>query len=240
MDRKFLCAVLLVLAFSMIPRGTHAGTTFNCSSTPGGKVTVDGVMHQMPDMMDCEFQDDGLGGGYEGGGDWGYGGGGGTPQLDLVDRGLSPKLECALSNYLHNDVKLGAGRSMKRVNAYAFGKKNASGVWGYEFRATATPPSGSGWVPIGGITSPGTAYGRMYNQAFQGGNYSLSGFRAGHPDNSISGTMTAFEKSLYVGGHEASHLRGNASNEELADWHGINAVSNYRNDKGVKCAGHSN
>lgn len=78
---------------------------------------------------------------------------------------------------------------------------------------------------IGGITSPGTAYGRMYNQAFQGGNYSLSGFRAGHPDNSINGTMTAFEKSLYVAGHEASHLRGNAKNEELADWYGINAVS---------------
>lgn len=238
MDRKIWFGVVLVFIGTVFFSGTHAGTSVSCSSSPGGKVTVDGVVHQMPDVVDCDFFDDGLGG-YEGGNDWGYGGGGAAPQLDKTDRNISAKLECALSNYSHEDIKLGASRTMKKVNVYAFGKKNVYGVWGYEFSATNTPPAGSGWVPVAGSTTPGTAYGRLYKLAFTGGNYSLQGSRLGASPNSLSGILTDFEKSLYAAAHEASHLLGNENDEAKADWYGINAVLKYRADGGAKCAGKS-
>lgn len=175
-------------------------------------------------------------GGGAGGGGNGSGGSGSTPDVDYVDRRISGTLECAMSAYAHKDVKLGVGRSMKRVNGWAFGIKNSYGEWGYRVFPTNTPPEGPGWVAVSGITTPNTAYGRLYNQAFIGGNYNLAGARPGVASNALNGTLTAFEKSLYAAVHEASHLGGNLSNEQVADWYGIDAVLRYRRDGGAKCA----
>lgn len=191
------------------------------------------------ELTDSQYEADGVtcfpsaGGGYEGGEGNPGGGGSGSTSVDLVDRAISAKLKCALDNYLHSNVKLGASRTMKRVNAYGFGKESPTG-WYYQFRATNTSP-GSGWKPVAGIAAPGTSYGRLYRGAFEGrSNFQRTGTRPGASQNSLSGSISSFEMSLFVGGHEASHLRGNLD-ESVADWYGIQAVRNYRNDGGAKC-----
>ncbi|WP_449446770.1 hypothetical protein [Thermomonas brevis] len=129
---------------------------------------------------------------------------------------------------------------MKKVNAWAFGKKNAQGAWGYDIRGANISP-GADWVPIGGITATqGFSYGRMYNVAFQANSsFSANGSRPGAPSNSIRGSMSAFEMSIFIGVHEASHLLGNRDEKE-ADWYGIDAVLKYRSDGGRLCADQPN
>ncbi|WP_374350606.1 hypothetical protein [Thermomonas sp.] len=167
----------------------------------------------------------------------GGGGGGGVTAPDQTDRDISAKLQCALDNYLHKDVKLTGGRTMKRVNAWAFGKQNAYGVWGYDIRNTNTS-LGEDWHPVGGITHPGSNYGRIYRLAFQASSdFSRNGTLPDAPSNSIKGSVSAFEMSLFVSAHEASHLLGNEHDEAKADWYGIDAVLKYRRDNGKKCDG---
>jgi len=236
MDRRICLAVAVALAGMMDAQPAAAGTWITCSSTPGGKVTVGDMTFQEPDIQNCDVFNDGMGDWTPP--DWSYGGGGGAPALDETDRPISSKLECALNAYTDPAAKPGAGQTMKKVSAYAFGKPNASGDFGYRIMPTNTPPPGGGWSPVAGITAPGTAYGRLYNAAFTGSsNYNVSGTRAGYSSNSLSGALSDFEKSLYVAAHESSHLRGNAGNESLANWHGIQAVQAYRRDGGAKCAG---
>lgn len=128
---------------------------------------------------------------------------------------------------------------MKKVNAWAFGKQNAYGVWGYAFKSTNVSP-GAGWVSVAGIGMPGTSYGRLYNRAFQAiSDFPRNGARNGAVPNSIRGAISDFEMSLFTGAHEASHLHGNL-NEAEADWYGIHAVLNYRSDGGTKCASQPN
>lgn len=52
--------------------------------------------------------------------------------------------------------------------------------------------------------------------------------------------LTSFESSLFVAGHEASHINGNPNREAEADWYGIDAVSRYRSDGGAQCADQAN
>lgn len=56
-----------------------ANADINCTSSPGGKVTVDGTVYEMPDVVDCQNDGD-FGGGVEYGGNWGGGGGVGSTQ----------------------------------------------------------------------------------------------------------------------------------------------------------------
>lgn len=142
------------------------------------------------------------------GGDNGGGGGGGTTTPpDLTDRDIPAALECALVEYLHNDVKLTGGKTMKMVNAWAFGRQGANGTWGYEFSSTNSSP-GPEWISVGGVGSPGFAYARLYNAAFQATTLPMIvGTRYGVPSNSLFGAMSEFEMSLLVAGHEASHLK---------------------------------
>src|SRR5690606_16617193 len=122
-----------------------------------------------------------------------------------------------------------------RLDAWAF-VLEIDGSWVYNLRPFNTAP-GPRWKPAGGSAVPGTSYGRLYNRAFQESTgFSRFGLRSGAPDNSLSGSLTAFETSLYAAGHEASHLHGNADSEAEADWYGINAVLNYRSDNGAQCA----
>lgn len=183
-----------------------------------------------PDGISC--YDNGGGAGIDG--NWGYGGGGAGSSQSFPDLEISSQLKCALGKYLHNNVKLTGGRTMKRVNAWAFGKQNNYGVWGYEIKNTNVSP-GADWTSVAGIGPPGTAYGRLYNRAFQAStNFPRQGSRPNATPNSLSGSISTFEMSLFVSAHEASHLLGNL-NENEADWYGINAVLNYRSDGGAKC-----
>lgn len=175
------------------------------------------------------------------------GGGSGSAPLEFVERDISPKLKCALDKYLHPAVRLGTTRTMRRLDAWAFVLQVDVNSWVYNLRPFNTSP-GPRWKPAGGSAVPGTSYGRLYNRAFQENTgFSRFGVRSGAPDNSLSGTLTAFETSLYVAGHEASHLNGDASHlngdeesQAEADWYGINAVLNYRADNGAQCAQQSN
>lgn len=190
-----------------------------------------------PDGFTCFGSGGGVGGGAPGSGG-GVGGGGPSPP-DLADRDISAKLKCALDNYLHNDARLGLDRTMKKVNAWAFRKQHQNGGMQFEFRSSNISP-GAGWIPVSGLASSGTAYGRLYNAAFQGSSsVAIDGVRSGSASKSLSGAISAFEMALLVGAHEASHLRG-IQNEREADWHGIYAVEKYRNDGGAKCASASN
>lgn len=77
----------------------------------------------------------------------------------------------------------------------------------------------------------------MYNIAFQArSDFVAIGNLDGAPPNRITGPISAFEMSLFIGGHEAGHLRKKMS-EKNADWYGIDAVLKYRVDKGKKCSG---
>ena len=124
------------------------------------------------------------GGGVIGGGGSGPGAGGpsqGTvdpeiPPAKLRDKRLEDRLQCAMDKYAHSDVKLRSDQGMRTVDVYAFGLKDAFGEWGYRVSETNTPPAGEGWVPVAGITAPGSAYGRIYKLAFQGGQLLLSRF----------------------------------------------------------------
>lgn len=196
-----------------------------------GAVIMDGVRYES--IGDCYWigGDDWGGGGGEPSGGGGGGGGGTGSRPDLP---ISQKLKCALDNYAHPNVQFYGGRTLKKVNAWAFGLKDASGNWGYDIRDKNTSP-GAGWIPVGGITSAGTAYGRLYNVAFQAhSNFERDGVR-GNVSNSLSGPMTAFEMSLFVGVHEMGHLRKEMDEPE-ADWYGIDALKKYRNDGGKKCS----
>lgn len=196
-------------------------------------------------LTDSQYEPDGItcydngGGGSQGGVPGSGGGGGSTNPPDLVDRDISAKLKCALDNYLHNNVKLTGGKTMKKVNAWAFGRMGANG-WEYRYRSTNASP-GTSWSAVGGRAAPGSAYGRLYNRAFQvSNNFQRDGTRPGASSNSLSGNLTAFETSLFAAGHEASHLNGNPDREAEADWYGIDAVLRYRSDGGAKCASHPN
>jgi hypothetical protein len=180
------------------------------------------------------------------GGGPGGGGGGGVSDLNpnnLVDQAISAKLKCAFENYLHNNAKLGTDstgteRTMKKVDAWAFGKQNINGDWDYKFRSTNVLP-GTGWTYIGGLAVSGTTYGRLYNGAFLAyPNFDIDGTPPSKNElpNSLSGAITSLEMSLFIGGHEASHLFG-VTDEKKADWYGIYAVLKYRSDGGAKCAG---
>lgn len=190
-------------------------------------------------LTDSLYEPDGItcydNGGVAGiGGDWGYGGGGAGSSQNFPDLEISTQLKCALDKYLHSNVKLTGGRTMRKVNAWAFGKKNADGVWGYKIKGENVSP-GANWTPAAGIATPGTAYGRLYNRAFQASaNFPRQGSRPNATSNSLSGSISEFEMSLFAGAHEASHLLGNLDENE-ADWYGINAVLSYRGDGGAKC-----
>lgn len=194
------------------------------------------------ELVDSQYEPDGVTCYSSGGGSPGQvpgvggGGGGTTTPPDLTERDISPELACALAEYLHNNVRLTGGRTMKRVNAWAFGRQGPTGTWGYAFRSANVSP-GPGWIDVAGVGSPGTAYARLYNLAFQANTLPLlQGTRFGVPSNSLFGAMSAFEMSLLVAGHEASHLAGNSSNESEANWYGIDAVLSYRADGGARCA----
>lgn len=188
--------------------------------------------------------DPGGGGGVVGGGGSGPGSGSGGPSPGTVDPEIPPeklrdkrlddRLQCAMEKYAHSDVKLGAGQGMRTVDVYAFGKLNSYGEWGYKVSETNTLPAGEGWVAVAGITTPNTAYGRIYKLAFEGGNYSFQGTRNG-ASNSLVGKLNSFEKSIFVAMHESNHLKGNLADETLANWYGIDAVLKYRADGGKKC-----
>jgi hypothetical protein len=78
MKLRWICALLITSA--ALAQEAQAGNYLSCSSSPGGKVTVDGITYQMPDVQDCDIIDDGLGGGDYGGNWGGSGGGGGNGQ----------------------------------------------------------------------------------------------------------------------------------------------------------------
>ncbi|WP_165931080.1 hypothetical protein [Stenotrophomonas sp. ATCM1_4] len=149
---------------------------------------------------------------------------------------MSAKLQCAMKEYFHPDIRLGAGRTMKKVNAYAYGmKKPGGGFSGYVFRATKTSP-GPEWALADGVTFPLTAYGRLYKTAFEAGYRELRGERANAAPKTLNGNLTSFEMSLLVAGHEAVHLRRAGVSELEAEWYGIDAVLRYREDKGKACS----
>lgn len=177
------------------------------------------------------------------GGGGGGGGGGNTPTFP--DMAISQKLDCALQQYTHGLTQK-AGKSFKKVNAWAFGIDNGNG-WGYDVRSSPTPP-GPEWQSVGGIanymSTPPLA--RLYNAAFQGRQHFE---RTGKPPpstslppNSLNGPISDFEMSLFAGAHELAHLsgvgnNGGAEEESKADWFGIFAVLAHRADGGSKCAG---
>lgn len=158
--------------------------------------------------------------------------GGGSSELVAED--IPEDLKCALDKYLHGNIKLTGGRTMRKVNAWAFGLRVGNSYY-YQFRSVNVSPGGD-WKPVGGSASSGTAYGRLYNRAFQPtNNFHRTGVRPGEPNNSLIGNLSAFETSLFAAAHEASHLMGKANNEPEADWYGIDAVQRYRSDGGKKC-----
>jgi hypothetical protein len=164
----------------------------------------------------------------------GGGGGGGAAPPDLTQHDISEDLECALSNYSHPNVRLTGGRTMRRINTWAFGRQTGPNTWQYTFNSNNAHP-GDGWHPVAGTAAPGDMYGRLYNYAFEGfDHFSHVGHRAGSPPNALSGPISGFERSLFTSAHEAAHLLGVASEAE-ANWYGINAVLNYRSDGGAKC-----
>ncbi len=228
--RYFLVLVLTCL----LANNAFAGSYTSCDWVPPGDVTTPSGTSTSPGYWYCMMEGDvsispDVPEDYSGGSV-------GSSSPDLTDRDISTMLKCVLDNYVHSDIKFVGGRTMKKVNAWAFGLKSASGsaYSDWDFRSTNTSP-GAGWVPIGGLTSTGYAYGRMYNSAFQAhSNFERDGQRSGAPSNSLSGPMTAFEMSLFVAGHEMGHLRANMSESE-ADWYGIDAVKRYRQDAGKKC-----
>lgn len=240
MSRKIILYIAFVLIMLTYFERAHAEIWVTCHSVPGPKITVGEVVHQMPDVQECDFFDDGMGGEGIGGGDWYYGGGGSTSEPDMTDRDISPKLKCVLDNYLHKDIKLTGGRTMKRVNAWVFRSPDYPNV-ADKYLSSNTPP-GPKWLPIPGLTNPGGyLYGKMYSEAFQHrSSYDKDGVRVGFPSNSISGPISGFERSIFVAAHEISHLLGNYSNEELANWYGIDALQKYREEGGKKCSGVSN
>ena len=71
---KWNFAGLIVISLGCIAP-VVARADVNCTSSPGGKVTVDGVVYDMPDIIDCQNNGD-IGGGGDYGGNWGGGGGG--------------------------------------------------------------------------------------------------------------------------------------------------------------------
>lgn len=167
--------------------------------------------------------------------------GGGEPPPDLVDRDISAELQCALDKYLHPNVRLTDGRTMKRVNAWAFAMK-VGDQWDFVRRSFNVSP-GEGWRPVGGQGGAGNAYARLYNQAFVAlPGFQRDGSRFGVPDNSFSGDLTSFETSLFASAHEATHLTGSqlttsTEREAEADWYAIDAVSRFRSDGGAQCPG---
>lgn len=175
---------------------------------------------------------------------FGGGGGGGAGTPTFPDVAISQKLDCALQKYTH-DLTQKAGKSFKKVNAWAFGINNGYG-WGYEIRPSPTPP-GPEWQSVGGIanymSTPPSA--RLYNAAFEGRQHFE---RTGTPPassiagNDLNGSISGFEMSLFAGAHELAHLSGigndgSMASEGKADWFGIYALLSYRDDGGSKCTG---
>lgn len=172
---------------------------------------------------------------YVGGG----AGGGSEPPPDLTEQDISDKLQCALDNYLHANVKLTGGKTMKRVQAWGFGKLvNNAWVWGA--RSWNIDP-GEDWIAIGGRAGAGQPYGRLYNGAFLANSFiNIKGSRPGELDKVLTGAFTAFEMSLLFSGHEASHLIGSQlptsdEREAEAEWYGIDAVLKFKSDGGAQC-----
>ena len=171
--------------------------------------------------------------------------GGSSGPTTFPDLPISQKLNCALQKYT-NGLTQKAGKSFKKVDAWAFRTNNGYG-WGYKILASSTPP-GPEWQAVGGIAlytiTPPLA--RLYNEAFQGRPHFE---RNGTPPrntsllaNSLNGAISDFEMSLFAGAHELAHLSGIANDgsieeESYADWFGIFAVLKYREDGGSKCAG---
>ena len=228
----FRCLLPAIL-FCLFAENAHAGGwDETCTYVVPTVTTPDGSVSE-PGFLDCQAEETPETTPYD---PYSSGGSGGSSSGEsFPDVDIPTQLKCSLDKYLHSDIKLTGGRTMKKVNGWAFGKQNSYGVWGYAIKSTNISP-GAGWTPVAGIAPPGTAYGRLYNRAFQSStDFPRTGSRPDAPSNSLSGAISAFEMSLFTSAHEASHLLGNSNNEDEADWYGINAVLKYRSDGGAKC-----
>ncbi|MFN3704268.1 hypothetical protein [Thermomonas sp.] len=242
---KVLTGVLLFVGGLVCPPELsalqYAGDGWWCE--PSTSEVVDGkvIVHGGDCYLDPFYYGSGGGGGTPPDPSSGGGGGGGVPEpppfdpnVAFPDLAISPELKCVLDKYIHPESALTQGRTMKRVEAWAF-KQYIDGVpqYGLVVTSSNTPP-GPTYLPVGGTAGHLNLYGRLYNAAFRAGRLKKTGIHY-TGEKEIDEYLTRDEMSVFVAGHEAAHLMiGNAS-EEMADWYGIYTLQKYRKDKEQKC-----
>ena len=245
---NFIIASITVVTISAVP-ATSSAYSAVCTTSPGGKVTVDGVVHQMPDIMQCDFYNDY--GGHIGPIEWNYGGGGGggggnvtvsdipadTSPVDKTPRDIDGKLECAIENSLPDELGSGraAAKKIKYVDVYAFHKDTPDGAI-YAFSNSNTPPTAPGWQYTGGVAYPGAAYAEIFKGAAIGNTLNRSGSRPGKSTLHLNRSLGSLEMKLFLSVHEYAHLKLNA-NESAADWYAISALNRYVREGKSICDG---